>query len=254
MSSFDYARGWPKPAQPEAVHQQAAVALLILADIRAGSRLWGFARFVLGTLPLRGTEGLRFAKQLGSGEGGGFGLKPSLSIQGLFLAFDHAEQAQSFWQSHRMVRAYQDHALECFGLIASPLTARGSWSGEKPFADSASDQPSREPVAALTRASIRLRHAAAFWSRAPAAQTALAAHPDCWLAVGLGEAPLLRQATFSIWASAAAMDAYARSGAHLAAIRAASAGNYFSEDMFVRFKPLASFGSWKGQSLRFDGA
>jgi spheroidene monooxygenase len=58
---------------------------------------------------------------------------------------------------------------------------------------------------------------------------------------------LLRQATFSVWSSAAAMDAYARSGAHLAAIRAAYDGSYFSESMFVRFVPLEIHGRWKGQ-------
>lgn len=237
----------------EAVQPKAAVALLLIADISARARLWGFSRFVLGTLPLRGIEGLSFAKQLGSGEEGGFGLKPSLSIQGLFLAFDHPEQAHGFWQAHPLAKSYQDYATECFGLIAYPLSARGSWSGHKPFAVDTALQSAGEPVAALTRASIRLRHARAFWSKAPAAQSALAEHPDCQLAIGLGEAPLLRQATFSIWTSAAAMDAYARSGAHLAAIRAASAGRFFSEDMFVRFKPLASFGSWKGQRLRFGG-
>jgi hypothetical protein len=68
------------------------------------------------------------------------------------------------------------------------------------------------------------------------------------LAVGLGEAPLLRQATFSIWDNTAAMDAYARSGAHLTAIRNAYQGDYFSESMFVRFRVLHTEGRWQGQS------
>ena len=71
--------------------------------------------------------------------------------------------------------------------------------------------------------------------------------PGCTLAVGLGEAPLLRQATFSIWQSTQAMEDYARQGAHLHAIRQAQAGGHFSESMFVRFVPLAIHGDWKGQ-------
>ena len=66
------------------------------------------------------------------------------------------------------------------------------------------------------------------------------------MAVGLGEAPVLRQATFSLWQSQADMDRYARSGAHLQAIRAAYEGRYFSESMFVRFVPLLMRGRWKG--------
>jgi spheroidene monooxygenase len=66
----------------------------------------------------------------------------------------------------------------------------------------------------------------------------------CRLAVGLGEAPLLRQATFSLWDSTAAMDAYARSGAHLEAIRHAYRDHYFTESMFVRFAVTARGGRW----------
>ena len=48
--------------------------------------------------------------------------------------------------------------------------------------------------------------------------------------------------------SAQAMDAYARSGAHLAAIRSAYAGDFFTESMFVRFELLALQGTWKGRT------
>jgi spheroidene monooxygenase len=98
----------------------------------------------------------------------------------------------------------------------------------------------------LTRASIHPLRALAFWRKAPPAEASLAQAPGCLLAAGLGEAPVLRQATFSIWDSVAAMDAYARSGAHLAAIQAAHREGYFSESMFVRFVPLAMQGRWKG--------
>jgi len=279
MSSFPYAKPWTNEDPAVTVNEQAATALLLLADIKASERLWGYARFVLGTLPLRHCHGLRFAKQLGSGENGGFGLKPSLSIQGLFLVFDDCPQAFDFWHNHPLARRYRQSASECFGLIASPLRARGSWSGQKPFGleiqstmsqsttgQSTTSQTTTsqsrqhtearpsEPIAALTRASIRISKAAAFWSKAPAAQSSLAEHPGCMLAIGLGEAPLLRQATFSVWQSDAAMDAYARTGAHLAAIKAAGMGHFFSEDMFVRFKPLASFGSWQGKTLNLEPA
>jgi len=272
MSSFPYAKPWTNEDPALTVNEQAATALLLLADIKASERLWGYARFVLGTLPLRHCHGLRFAKQLGSGENGGFGLKPSLSIQGLFLVFDDCPQAFDFWHNHPLARRYKQSASECFGLIASPLRARGSWSGQRPFGleiQSTMSQSTKgqtktsqsrqhtearpnETIAALTRASIRISKAAAFWSKAPAAQSSLADHPGCMLAIGLGEAPLLRQATFSVWQSDAAMDAYARTGAHLAAIKAAGMGHFFNEDMFVRFKPLASFGSWQGKTLNLE--
>ena len=90
---------------------------------------------------------------------------------------------------------------------------------------------------------------AAFWRMQPAAERSLHEAPGCRLAIGLGEAPLLRQATFSVWDSGAAMNAYARQGAHLAAIRASAAGGFFSESMFVRFVPYDARGSWQGRAL-----
>jgi heme-degrading monooxygenase HmoA len=103
------------------------------------------------------------------------------------------------------------------------------------------------PIAALTRASIQLSKAASFWRFAPAAQASLELAEGCQLAVGLGEAPFLRQATFSVWDSVAAMNAYARTGAHLDAIRAAHENQYFSESLFVRFVPISMYGTWKNR-------
>jgi 1-hydroxycarotenoid 3,4-desaturase len=329
------------------------VALLLLAEFRNDARLWGWSRFVLGTFPLRGTPGLRFARQLGSGHEGGFGLRPSGTIQGLFLVFDTLGAAEQFRREAPLLKAYAARALETFSVLAVPLRARGSWAGSMPFAGASpqtaqaqlstfaglgitgvdvrgvgvrgvdvtgvdvtgvdvsgvgamgvdamgvgfpglasrraapghmgevvTTPPRRSPaapaaaiptvdhgvtpaallpwdpaapVAALTRASIRVGHLRNFWSKAPAAQRDLASHPQCLLAVGLGEAPLVRQATFSIWSSAHAMDAYARSGAHLDAIRAAGKGGYFAEDMFVRFVPIAPEGQWRGRRVELPG-
>jgi spheroidene monooxygenase len=83
----------------------------------------------------------------------------------------------------------------------------------------------------------------------PPAEVALHDAAGCLLAAGIGEAPVLRQATFSIWRDVAAMDAYARSGAHLAAIRASAQGGFFSESMFVRFVPYEARGTWRGRGL-----
>jgi heme-degrading monooxygenase HmoA len=67
--------------------------------------------------------------------------------------------------------------------------------------------------------------------------------------VGLGEAPLLRQATFSVWDNDAAIDAYARSGAHSVAAQGAWQRGWFSESMFARFEVLAASGRWRGRTL-----
>jgi hypothetical protein len=209
--------------------------------------MWRLARGAGSRGAWGATPGLRFAKVLGSGRDGGFGLRPGLDCQGLFVMFDQLRQAQSFLASSAIVDAYRRRSLESFSAVLEVTSARGHWSGQGMAASSSAAVSG--PIAALTRAAIRPGKAWIFWHHSPPAEASLAAAAGCRLAVGLGEAPLLRQATFSIWQSAAAMDAYAHSGAHQQAIQAAWQGDFFSEWMFVRFKPHQLQGSWQGQDL-----
>jgi quinol monooxygenase YgiN len=220
------------------------VIVLLLAELAPGALLWGWSRIVLRSWPLRAVRGLRFAKALGSGQRGGFGLKPSLSRQGLFAVFDGEAAADAFLAGPT-VAAYRANAGELCLAKLRATSCRGSWGGQSIGVSAAI--PVDQPVASLTRASIRPLKSLRFWSRSPPAEAALERAEGCILAMGLGEAPLLRQATFSVWESQAAMDAYARSGAHQDAIRASLQGDWFSEAMFVRFVPLQLDGPWKGR-------
>ncbi len=222
------------------------VALLLLSRLKPAHWAWGWNRIAFSRwLPER-MPGLRFMKTLGSGRNGGFGLAPSASHQGMFCLFSGEADARDFIQSSSLIERYRERSDECLIALLRPADARGSWSGTS-LAPGA-PIPDTEMVAALTRASIRPAAAAQFWRHAPGAQAGLTGAPGCELAIGLGEAPLLRQATFSLWRNAAAMNAYARTGAHQAAIQAAWKHSFFSESMFVRFSPLAIEGQWKGRN------
>ncbi len=235
-----------------AVHAAAAHStlstqscVLVLADMAAGSRAWGWSRIVRGIGALRAVPGLRFGKLLGSGQDGGFGLRPSTTRQGMFLVFDDAACATEFIARAPLMHAYRERTRELFTARLSAYSVRGTWSGTP--LQCAAQAPDAGPIAALTRASIRPAAAARFWRHAPPSQAGLAQARGCLLAAGLGEAPVLRQATFSVWDSVRSMDAYARSGPHLAAIRASVSQNFFSESMFVRFVVHEVRGTWKGR-------
>ena len=220
------------------------VVVVLLADVAAGWRAWGWSRIVLGPRSLRGTAGLKFAKVMGSGFEGGFGLRPSASRQGVFAVFGSEADADHFIDHSAVVAAYRARSSEFCVAKLRAWSCRGSWNGTSLAVSG--PPPGDGPVAALTRASIKLPKAWSFWRMAPAAQDSLAVAPGCRLAAGLGEAPFLRQATFSVWDHVQAMDAYARSGAHLDAIRASQRQGHFSESMFVRFTPLLLRGTWLG--------
>ena len=232
-------------AAPGDVRTVGSVAVLVLADMQRSARLWAWGRLVLGTRTLRGTPGLNFAKVMGSGAEGGFGLAPSGTHRGLFLVFDDEPHARAFVEQSPVLAAWRAHARELLVAVLRPYSSKGSWSGAAMQATA--QAPAAGPIAALTRASIRPRHALKFWRLSPPAELALARAEGCLLAAGLGEAPLVRQCTFSLWTSTEAMDRYARSGAHQQAIRTAYGGGYFSESMFVRFVPLDVRGTWQGR-------
>ncbi len=230
---------------------QGNVGLMLLVEWRPGARARGFARLALGGGRLKRVPGLAFAKSLGTGEGGGFGLAPSFSHHGIFASFADDAAADAFLESS-LVDAYRADSVALFSLKLRAFSARGRWAGREPLAVTAS-APSG-PVAALTRGAIRPSRAFAFWRHATPSHRAVDRADGCLLSAGLGEAPLFRQATFSVWRDAAAMDAYARTGAHREAIRAASAEGHFSESLFARFVPYDARGTWRGRSLMQEAA
>ncbi len=231
-------------AQPST--SPAAIGLIVLANFTDGARLRAFSHLALGRLVLRGTPGLSFAKVLGSGRDAGFQPRPSWTHQGLFCGFESEAAADAFLVGRSpILSGYRAYAHEMFSAKLRAYSSRGRWSGVEPLAITRSTPAGS--IASLTRASIKPAKARAFWRHALPAETALHAAGGCLLAVGLGELPLVRQATFSIWESEAAMASYARSGAHLEAIRDAHSRGYFSESLFARFEPCDMTGSWAGR-------
>lgn len=232
----------------DAARAPGSAAVLLMHRVQPSAVPWLLSRLVRGPSLLQAVDGLRFAKVLGSGRRGGFGLRPGWDCQGVFAVFDSLEQAHDFAFISDTAQAYAQRAVEGFGAVLQVCSARGAWSGERLLATARAPAPGL-PVAALTRASIRPAHAAAFWRHSPPSELALERAPGCQLAVGLGEAPVLRQATFSLWDSQAAMDAYARHGPHHAAIAASVRGGWFSESLFARFVPVRVRGNWQGRVL-----
>ena len=222
------------------------VAVFLLADIAPAHRLWGYARFVVGRFAMRDVPGLVMFKVMGSGDGGGFGLKPSSSRQALFCLFLDESSADAFLKSP-LARAYEHRSKEFCSAKLRAYSCKGAWSGQSIAVTASVPDIGSGPIATLTRASIRPFSALRFWRMQPASEVSLNAATGCLLATGVGEAPFFRQATFSLWVNTAAMDAYARGGAHLAAIRAAHEGAFFSESMFARFVPCSLTGNWRGR-------
>ena len=220
-------------------------AVLVLVDIAPDSFLWGLSRYVIGRFSLYNIPGLQFFKVLGSGFEGGFSTKPSLHKQGLFCVFDSEHHAKQFRAHSKLVQAYMNHSREFFAVSLNAFSTRGSWANTQ--LDITAKAPVSGPIASLTRASIKPLKANAFWKKAQPAEVSINQSEGVILSAGLGEAPYLRQATFTIWEDETALNTYAQQGAHLAAIKAAYGQQYFSESMFTRFTPSDMAGTWRGK-------
>ncbi len=207
------------------------------------------ARMAVDPHRVRRLSGLRFAKLLGTGTGTTFGVRDADPTRWALLAsWDDAGAADSFDDS-TVVRGWDAQAVERLRVRLRPLASRGAWSRQKPFGD-----PRRQrhtgPVAALTRARIAPRKLATFWRAVPPVAADLHARPGPLLAMGIGEAPIGWQGTFSVWESAAAMSDFAhRRAAHADAIRRTAEEHWYAEELFARFAVLDVDGSYRGRAV-----
>jgi heme-degrading monooxygenase HmoA len=225
---------------------------ITIFTLQPGQRRWGLAQ--MGTSPrlLKRVPGLRFFQLLGSGAANGFGFLPNLDRYGFLGVWDSAEAATVFFEAHALWADYQRRSHETWTAELAPLRSHGLWNGLNPFeypTNTLGAASEDGPVAVLTRASIRLRRAARFWGYVEPTSRALAEAPGVRLAIGLGELPLVRQATFSIWDSAAAMQQYAyRDVRHREVIQLTRREGWYGEELFARFRVLSSQGTVDGKS------
>ena len=225
----------------------AIVASLTLARYPRRGVYGALARMGLDRLRLPRTAGLRFWKLLGSAHGRTFGPWEPRRY-GLFAVWESAAALEAFERRSPVMAAYRRRAEELWTVRLAPVRWHGAWGGIDPFAGAS---PAAAPVAGawaiLTRATIRPTRLRPFRAAAGPADAALAGCPGLIASIGLGEAPLLTQATFSLWDDLGAAQEFAyRVAPHTEAIRRTRAEGWYSEELFARFRPIASYGTWDG--------
>lgn len=198
---------------------------------------------------VRAVPGLRFAKLLGTGSGRTFTpTDADIGHWALLSSWSNLESMHDF-ESSALNARWRRRSCEQLRVELQPLASTGRWSGREPFSCAVPPEP-EGPVAALTRARLRPILARRFWKAVPPVVEALGESPGLALSLGIGEAPLGLQGTFSIWGSATDLSAFAYgSSAHRRVIEQTRRVGWYAEELFARFAVRRINGTYAGEPV-----
>lgn len=206
--------------------------------------LWAIMRMALDRITLWRTPGISFWKLLGAGKGETFTPRDADPTRwGLLVVIDPNEISN--FEMGPLLQRWRANATSEYIVELSPISVHGEWSRKKPFAH-LPHSPANWPgaVVAITRARIKWRKNLIFWRSVPPVTKSLHSSPGLKAAIGIGEAPLGLQGTFSVWESGEAVREFAYRGeAHKAAIAATHREEWYAEEMFSRFAVTKELGS-----------
>lgn len=217
-----------------------------------GNRWWAFKQMGLAAENFQQVPGLQFFKMLGSGGGNGFSIWPNLGVYGLLSVWDNEASARQFLADHPAVAAIRQTADEVWTVFMCTFMAHGAWDKVSPFVVNAKREDDA-PVGVITRATIYTKYLWRFWRFVPRVSRSVEGREGLLFSVGIGELPLVQQATFSLWKNSHAMKAYAyQSEYHREVVKRTRELGWYEEELFARFKPYATQGSWYGKDPLAD--
>ena len=195
-------------------------------------------KFALKRLP-----GVSFVKLLGTGKGESFTPKDADPYRWGALVTIQKDNLDNLDKS-KVIIGWQKIAKKEYRAILKPISVHGLWSGKQPFEVEKFDWNGK--IAAITRARIVWQKNLIFWRAVPPVTISLHQSPGLINAIGIGEAPIGLQGTFSLWESAAQLRDFAYKGqAHTQAIKATEENKWYSEELFSRFAVVQERGGLK---------
>lgn len=202
----------------------------------------------LGTdrIRLPRVPGLDFWRLLGTGNGDDTGRGADLSRSALFAVWEDESDLDAFLADSPLARRWR-RAEQSWHVRLRSIGGHGTWKGVDPLAGLDAGNADGL-VAIITRANVRRRSWRAFGEASEIVDTELHQAPGLIDVVGIGETPVGALATFSLWKSLSTARAFAYSMPdHVEVMRRTRAEDWYAEEMFARFEPYASTGTWNGR-------
>ncbi len=181
---------------------------------------------------------------MGSGRNGTFDIHPDWRQWAVLTVTTHnspptTQFLQSWWKFFH---------CEIWTITLAPIEGHGLWDKKACFGELPRETGYEGRIAVLTRATIRISKLVEFWRNVPGVADKTAASDGFITSLGIGEVPFIKQATFSVWESKAAMKAFAyKMQAHTGVIQKTRKRDWYSEEMFTRFQIISSSGTLQGK-------
>jgi hypothetical protein len=221
----------------------AAITVAYFFTIPRKSIPFAFWSMAIDRVRSRKFTGISFSKLLGTGTGTTFTPNDADLLQwGMVVVIDK-NRLVAFDESS-IIKAWRKRSTSEFRAVMSPISSHGKWSHHEPFSPANSLSNPDSQIAAITRARIKWNHNVRFWKAVPPVVSDLHSAPGLIAAIGIGEAPIGLQGTFSLWESSKAIRDFAYKGqAHQKAIKQTAEIGWYSEELFARFEILETRGS-----------
>jgi hypothetical protein len=214
------------------------------------SRLIALARLGLDRRILKKADGIVFWRLLGTGKGSTTSPSADLSRTAAFIVWRDESAYRSFLATSGVARRWSSSRLvkESWSTRLRTTGGHGSWQGFKPYEHlSRGDQDG--VVAIITRANIRVKSWRVFARAGVEVDRQLQEAPGLIAVCGVGEAPIGRQGTFSLWRSLDDARQFAfQTSRHRHVIDETHQGRWYAEELFARFEPYDAEGRWDGRN------
>ena len=219
---------------------------LDITRVKSRHILIAFSLMARQRLSMRKLPGLTFYKLMGTGSGKTFTVRDADLNHWCVLSVWETQEDSLAYLTSKPARQWRKIALTEANIELEPISAKGTWAKKSPFGNPVPEKWDGL-TAALTRASIKPRWWREFWRSVPPVSADLNSTAGLITSLGIGEAPIGLQGTFSIWETNESITAFSsKQKPHAAVIARTHETGWYSEELFARFKVKKLSGTFAG--------
>ncbi len=194
------------------------------------SNSWAAIRSIRICLILKIKVSLNFLELV---QKNGFSVFPDFSNYVVISSWKNDKDREKFLQTNKVINSVIKKCSERIEIKIDPYESKGSWDKLNPFKNNS--EYNNERILIITRARVKFKKIIDFFINTSKASNSIKHHEGAHFYKGVGELPIIEQATISIWENEEKMKFYAYNNSdHMKVIMKARKRKWYSEELFVR--------------------